>query len=136
MPDQPDTRGGLLSVRVTAAERERLVEAARDEGLRLSEYVRRLLLTGGRERGFQDPPHRGALPEPVAPDLTPLEHLRGELRRVGTNLNTLLRDGHLARKGYQGQTPLEGEYRRLRTDLDEVIGLAETTLVELRRRAP
>lgn len=136
MPDHPDTRAGLLSVRVTAAQREELEAAARDEGVRLSEFVRRVLLTAGREVGHQDPPHRGTVAAPAAPDLTPLEHLRSELRRVGTNLNTLLRDGHLASKGYQGRTPLESEYLRLQRDLDEVIELTGTTLAELRRRAP
>jgi hypothetical protein len=73
-----EVRGAIIRVCLTDAERERIAEVAREMGLSLSAYCRRVLL----DRPL--PPRRAVRP---IPELN--QQACVELNRIGTNINQL-----------------------------------------------
>lgn len=81
-----EARGAIVRVRLTEAEHVALAEVARDMGLSLSSFARRVLL----DRPL--PPRR---PIRAIPEIN--QHACVELARIGANINQLAEDANAGR---------------------------------------
>ena len=76
----------FVSVRFTRAEKEKLQKRAQAYGMRLSDFMRTVILSGVKE------------PPPARTDPDALRSLAFELSKVGTNLNQLAKRANEANK--------------------------------------
>ena len=70
-----------VSVRVTAAEKAEIAEAANRDGLTLAAHARKRLLAAPTERKYRRP----------TVEVQTLTRLQGEMNRVGSNIHQLLK---------------------------------------------
>lgn len=108
-------KDATVKIRLTPSELEGLREHASAEATTLSALIR---------TGVGAVLHRK--PVFTAQDLDALDALREEVRRVGVNLNTLLREFHLERNGVTEEGPPIDDYRSIAADLKAVFQRLET----------
>ena len=114
------SKDATLKVRLTPSELDGLRQHAEAEATTLSALVR---------AGVGAVVHRKPLF--TVTDLDALEALREEVRRVGVNLNTLLRQVHLEQHGIAEDGPRLEEYKALQAELRTVFSRLEDATKEL-----
>ena len=99
-----------LEIRLSEAEKARLEQQAESEGTTPSALLRAALAASITRRPFLTPR-----------DVESLDAVREEVRRVGVNLNVLLRSVHLEQHGMAPDGPRLADYQAMMVELQAVL---------------